>query len=105
MTSNTFLFDVYSPRGERFPIQGSKFLNSFLSAQPNEGIDWRVVARPLPSDRCRFVLVERVAWNPIEFFVAFMYEVIDVDEWGRESTICHIALLTASEIGQELGGN
>jgi len=91
-----FIFDCYSPWNDRFPIQGSKYLHQFLSEQPREGIDWKIVARPLPSDKCRFMLVERACVWP-EYYVLFMY---NVDE-----PLGHFCMLTAAEIGQELGGN
>jgi len=102
MTTSTFLFDCFAPSGERFPIQGTKFLNIFLSEQPNEGIDWRVVARPLPSDRCRFMLVQPATFSDREWFVLFMPLVIERYE---ERQMNHCAMLTSAEIGQELGGN
>jgi hypothetical protein len=104
MTSSTFLFDCYSPRGERFPLQGSKYLHKFLSEQPNEGIDWRVVARPLPSDTCRRMWIERSYWYG-EYFVAFQQHWQTQAEMNVYHEPVYIAMLTASEIGQELGGN
>jgi hypothetical protein len=104
MTSSTFLFDVYSPRGERFPIQGSKYLNSFLSAQPNDGIDWRVVARPLPSDTCRRLFIQRAAWHD-DYFVCFQHRWQTEEEQLVYHEPLYLTILTAAEIGQELGGN
>jgi hypothetical protein len=105
MTTNTYLFDVYSPRGERFPIQGLKYLGMFLGEQPHEGIDWRIVARPLPSDSCRFLLVEKCYWKTSELVVLFMPHCYQPDDESLTPMKCHAAMLTAAEIGQEMGGN
>lgn len=98
MNSNNFIFDCYSPQRERFPIQGSKYLRTFLSEQPREGIDWTVVARPLPSDKCRFMCLQP-SYDGDLFFVFFSAVLPMNNEPG------HIAFLTPEEIGQEMGGN
>jgi hypothetical protein len=104
MNASNFIFDCYSPQGERFPVQGSKFLRTFLSEQRYEGIDWRVVARPLPSDACRFMYVGPAYedWEG-EHYVLFKRDCRDEDSLPPYHN--HVAILTAAEIGQELGGN